>query len=636
MTAFARHRRFALLLALATALLVAACGGGGSSAPAAGASGVVNGQRVEDLFGSLPAAGAPSGHGTITMGQLTGDTPTEIFPIIPSANGTDGTAFLIDQLFVPLYNLQVGGSLQVNYATSAAQRPIYSDHGRKVVIHLRKGLVWSDGKPVSAQDVLFDIALLKAAVREGADNWELYTKGLLPDNIASATAPNARTVAITFTHAYNPAYLTGDQLAGTLTPLPSHAWDIATAGGPAVNWHTPAGAKQVYDYLAKAGTTPGTFASNPLWKVDDGPFTLSSFSATNGSFDLNANQRYTLTGKVRYSTLKVETFTSTTSQFNALSAHSLDVAAIDFSQLNQVPGLRRAGYHVYGYPNIGTFGMILNFKDRTDHFGSVISQLYARQALAHLEDQPAYIKGVFKGAASTAYGPLPTVPHTPYTPSDAGTAPYSYSIPAAVKLLKDHGWTVKPSGQTTCTKPGTGQGECGAGIPAGTPFKFKLWATPDGESPSIPLESEAFASAAEQAGIEISIGTRTFNYQIQNYNDANPADARYENDWGAANWGEYGTSPYPTEQTIFTSDGTENTGGYRDPIADRLIHRTIFGSNGSAAPAAASYLAKQVPVLFLPCADVLDAVSNRIGGTSDSFLAMTQDVFYPQYWYVKK
>ena len=65
-----------------------------------------------------------------------------------------------------------------------------------------------------------------------------------------------------------------------------------------------------------------------------------------------------------------------------------------------------------------------------------------------------------------------------------------------------------------------------------------------------------FAIDEQARRIEISIGTRTFNYQIQNYNDANPADVRYENDWGAANWGEYGTSPYPTEQTIFTSNGT--------------------------------------------------------------------------------
>jgi hypothetical protein len=36
------------------------------------------------------------------------------------------------------------------------------------------------------------------------------------------------------------------------------------------------------------------------------------------------------------------------------------------------------------------------------------------------------------------------------------------------------------------------------------------------------------------------------------------------------------------------------------------MQRTIFGSKRGAAPAAASYLAKQVPVLFLPCAEVLD------------------------------
>jgi hypothetical protein len=65
----------------------------------------------------------------------------------------------------------------------------------------------------------------------------------------------------------------------------------------------------------------------------------------------------------------------------------------------------------------GTFGMIINFKDKTGHFNSIISQLYVRQALAHLIDQPAYIKGIFRGAAAPAYGPLPTLPKTPFTPA---------------------------------------------------------------------------------------------------------------------------------------------------------------------------------------------------------------------------
>ena len=46
---------------------------------------------------------------------------------------------------------------------------------------------------------------------------------------------------------------------------------------------------------------------------------------------------------------------------------------------------------------------IINFKDKTDDFNNVIAQLYVRQAIDYLIDQPAIIKGVYKGAAVPAY-----------------------------------------------------------------------------------------------------------------------------------------------------------------------------------------------------------------------------------------
>lgn len=624
-------------LLLAAALALTACGGGSSGNTVSTPSGTVAGHAVRGLYGSLPTAGARSPGGTITMGQLNGDTPTYLFPYIPSANGTDGTQFLISQLYVPLYNLQVGGRFEINYATSAAEKPVFSDGDRRATIHLRPGMRWSNGKPVTATDVLFGIAILRAAVKQGASNWEQYTKGLIPDDIASATAPDPHTVQITFTRRYNPAYVLGDQLAYTLYPLPSAEWDIDRAGGPHLDWRDPATAAKIYSYLNKAGSSVSTFGSNPLWKTVDGPFTLGSFNTVNGSFTLNRNPRYTLTGPVRFSALKVNTFTSVTSELNALRAGSLDVGVnVDFSDMGQFPSLRDAGYHVFGYPNIGSFGIILNYKDTTDDFDKVISQLYVRQALAHLEDQPAYISGVFKNAASAAYGPLPSLPKTPYTPASAGTPTYPYSVSAAASLLRAHGWKVAPGGRTTCAHAGTGKGECGAGIPRGTPIRFTLAVTPASETASIPLESEAFASAAKKVGIDIAITDKTFNYQIANYNDADPGDKRYENAWGAANWGEFGTTAYPTENTIFQTGAVENVGGYSDPTADRLIHQAVYGDRASTATTVATYLAKDVPMLFLPCADVIDAVSKRVGGTDDSFLAMTQDIFYPQYWYVKK
>lgn len=631
-----RIARLALLPAvLATALTLSACGGGGAATVTS--SGRVNGHTVRGLYGSLPVAGTARRGGTITMGQLSGSTPTYLFPIIPGANATFGTAFLIGQLYVPLYNLQVGGSMQVNYATSLALPPRFSDGDRRVTITLRRGAAWSDGRPVTAADVLFGIALLKAAVKQSAANWDQYTPGLLPDDIAAARAVGARTVQITFKRAYNPAYLLGNQLAYTITPLPSKVWNIAAPGGPHLNWRIPANAARIYGYLNRQGSSPATFATNPLWKVVDGPFRLASFSTANGSFSLDANPRYTLTGRVRFARLSVETYTSASSQLNALRSGSLQVGVnIDFSELGAIPALRRDGYAVFGYPNIGTFGMIINFRDRSGHFKSIISQLYVRQALAHLIDQPGYISGIFHGAAAPAYGPLPTLPRTPFTPADAGRDPYPYSVTAAVKLLRDHGWKVVAGGQSTCVRPGTGSGECGAGIPAGTPLRFTLYSTPPGETESIPLESDAFASAAKQAGIQIQQGAKTFNFQIQNFNNTNPAAAQFTNQWGMANWGEYGTTPYPTEQSDFETGGSSNMGAYSSPTADRLIRQAIYGSSAAAATKVADYLAKDVPMLFLPCADVIDAVSNRIGGTGDSFLAMTQDVFYPQYWYLKR
>ena len=49
---------------------------------------------------------------------------------------------------------------------------------------------------------------------------------------------------------------------------------------------------------------------------------------------------------------------------------------------------------------------------------------------------------------------------------------YPYNLSAAKALLKSHGWTIVPGGVDTCAKPGTGAGECGAGIPAGAKLQF--------------------------------------------------------------------------------------------------------------------------------------------------------------------
>ena len=92
--------------------------------------------------------------------------------------------------------------------------------------------------------------------------------------------------------AFNPGFFVNQQLAAYLFPLPSTAWNVTSPTGPHLDWTVAANAKKIYDYLGKAGGQVGTFGTNPLWKIADGPFVLSSFSPVTSSWTLKANPHF--------------------------------------------------------------------------------------------------------------------------------------------------------------------------------------------------------------------------------------------------------------------------------------------------------------------------------------------------------
>jgi peptide/nickel transport system substrate-binding protein len=637
-------------LLIVVALGVAACGSSSSkksssSAKNAGSANVAASSLGTTLFGTLPPNGTPVSGGTITQGQITGQTPVFIFPIINSENVTTGTISFIQNLYMPLYAGPDGTRPQTNYGQSAASGPpVGSDGDRTYTIHLKPGLKWSDGKPITSTDFLFYIDVLKAALKASPANWGQYVPGEFPMSITSATTPNATTIVMHLNKPYNPGFFLNNQVSDTdnVYPMPSQDWNIDSAGGPHLtNWATdPAVALKIYNYLNKAGGSVSTFATNPLWKVVSGPFKLTSFSATNSSYVLTPNPSYGGSPKPAASQINVDSYTSFDSELNALKSGSIQVmVGFDPSQLGEMGTLKSEGIDVFGGPSWGWFGGIYNFEDKTDDFGKVISQLYARQAISYLTDQPAYIKGIYKGAAVAAYTSIPSAPTSPYTPADAVTAPYPYNPAKAVALLKANGWKVVPNGQSTCVKAGTGAGECGAGIPAGTPFKF-VWANqPSSASSTGVLESEALGSEAKQvAGIDLEFQTKTFNFLVSNYTNTNPANAKYTNDWGVNNYGGLFEDYYPTADGSWNNPGTGlNTGSYSNSTADALIHESVYGTNPKAVTNEASFFAKNPPVAFMPDEDYLLAVnSKKVGGAPNGWMAMTQQQWEPQYWHLLK
>jgi peptide/nickel transport system substrate-binding protein len=610
--------------AVAVAMGLAAC----SKAPSSGSVSSTSG-----AFGEVPAAVGTPHAGTLTWAEAPGTAPTWIFPVTPGANFSTGTINTFQYLmWRPLYWYGDGVRPVVVPSMSLADPPVYANGDTTVTVHMKTNYRWSDGQPVTAKDALFYLDMVRAAVQESGANWGSYTPHVgIPDQVVSASAPNATTLVIHLNKAVNPAWFTANGLYD-IQPIPAHAWAKASANGPVLDFTNPANAKQIFDFLAKQSGSTSTYASNPLWQVVDGPYRLTQFNNTTGGYTLTPNPKYGGPHSKIVPTLQAVPYTSDTAEFNAVLSHSVDLGYMPLNDVPQMSAVKAAGYHVFGYPGWGFAYANYNFADKTGDFNNIIRQFYIRQALAHLENQEGYIKAFFHGAGGLAYGPIPSVPTSPYTPANALKNPYPYSVATAASLLKSHGWNVVPGGSSTCAKPGTGAGECGAGIPAGTKIAFNVLYASD---PVIFGEQvTAWASDAKKVGINISLQSGTFNHVITVADD--PGSPKTVNDWAVAVYGGFVDPYYPTTLGIFSSGGSLNGGFYSNPQADKLIHASVTSNNSDAVKTEASYLTQQQPSLFQPNYDFITVWKNNVSGQPAAIESTTQYFLNPELMYLTK
>ena len=617
-------------LAVAAATALAACSSGGSTKASGGPSPAPS---LGGAFGTIPAAATGPQHaGTITWAESPGTSPTWILPLVDSAaySVNDQNQFSYD-MWRPLYWFSNGVTPAETPAISLANEPKWSNGDTTVTITLKGNYKWSDGQPISATDVLFFFDEVKAAIAEDPANYGPYSPGVgIPDEVANVTAADPSTVVFTLKKPVNPGWFLDNELSGIL-PMPAHAWAKASANGPVLDFAVPANAKKIYDFLSKQSMSLNTYATNPLWQVVDGPYRLTSFDSSSGAFTLTPNTTYAGPHAAQMSVLSAVPFTSDTAEFDAVRAGSIDIGYLPLNDIQQVKIVESGGYRVFGYPSFGFNYVTYNFADTTGGFNHIIAQLYFRQAMAHLEDEQGYIKAFFGGAGGPAYGPVPALPKGPFTPANALTDPYPYSVADAVSLLKNHGWTVTPGGTDVCSSPGTGPSNCGAGIPAGTKLAFNLIYT---SSPALTGEQcTALASAAASAGITIHLQSSNYNYIITYYDNPVPTGKPYINKWAMEDFGGYTDSTYPTQLNVFNTTGSLNEGSYASPQADALINASVTSGNPAAVEAEASFLTADQPGLFQPNPDQIAVWKDDVSGTPASFASLTQYYLNAEFWY---
>jgi len=621
-------------LAVAGLTALAACSSSSGSSSTRASGNTAPSASLGGAFGTIPAPATGAQHaGTITWAESPGTSPTWILPIVTSAAySVNDTSQFSEELWRPLYWFSNGVAPTQTPAMSLANPPVWSNGNTTATITLKSNYKWSDGQPITSRDVLFFFDEVKAAINEDPGNWGPYSPGLgIPDEVASVTTPNASTLVFTMKKAVNPGWFYDDELPNVY-PIPAHAWAKASANGPLLDFTVPANAKKIYDFLSKQAMSLSTYATNPLWQVVNGPYTLTAFDSSTGAFTMTPNASYGGPHAAHMSVLSAVPFTSDTAEFDAVRAGSIDVGYLPLDDIKQVKIVESSGYNVFGYPSFGFSYVTYNFADTTGDFNHIIAQLYVRQALAHLEDEQGYIKAFFGGAGGAGYGPVPAVPQTPYTPANAMTDPYPFSVADAVSLLKSHGWTVNPGGTDTCAQAGTGPGDCGAGIPAGTKLAFNLIYV---NSPALAgQECTALASAAASAGITINLSSATYNYIITYYDDPVPQGKAYINKWATEDFGGFTDSTYPTQLGVFNGPGSLNEGDYSNPQADALITASVTSGNPNAVRAEASFLTADQPGLFLPNPDNVAVWKTDVSGPEASFASQTQYYLNAELWWL--
>jgi peptide/nickel transport system substrate-binding protein len=584
------------------------------------------GAPIQQAGGHTPVRG-----GTVTYALNPETVPNYIFPfsslkyfsVVNSAN-------LQYLLYRPLYWYGEGALPFLNKSLSLAYPPTFQ--GRVVTIKLKR-YRWSNGKPVTARDVVFWINMMK----EERQNWGGYVPGGFPDNVQSARAVSQTEVRIVTTGTFSQTWFTDNELS-QITPMPQR-WDY-TASGQSDCTTRIIDCAAVYKYLDSQAQTPAHWPGSPLWGVVDGPWKLTGYNSQ-GVLTFQINTLYS--GPLpRYHITEFQElpFTSEEAEYNVLQAqgrNTLDVGylpTVDASVpapgqtvgQNPVSGYQLQPLYVWGLSYFPyNFGPL-------DPQVAIINQQYFRTAFQSLMNQAAVIQGPLHGYGKPSTSVVGDYPRTKYLSAKARQGdPFPYNPVAAKLALKQHGWHVQAGGTTTCESPGTGAHQCGQGVAKGAQLNFTL----DYATGLAWLEAEVLQlkSNALELGIHIDLKGMSFNDVVgRAAGDCGPLHNRPCR-WELADWGNgwsYVPDYLPTGDELFGSRSVANLGHYSLKANDILIAATLKSSDISLMWKWEDFLTPQLPVVLQPDApyQLVESINNLRIGPQSSTLAITPEAWY--------
>jgi peptide/nickel transport system substrate-binding protein len=491
----------------------------------------------------------PAHGGTLTEGGV--GTPRFINPLLAtSPTDEDLTALIYAGLLREKDDV---------YEGDAAERYEVSDDGRTYTFHLRDGLTFHDGEPLTTDDVVFTI--------ERAKDPEARTTRRSDWEGVSVEAPDEKTVVFKLPHAYTP-FLEN----ATLGILPKHIWENIPAQEfpfSAYNTHPiGSGPYRVYDVETDASGAADSYS-------------LVSFSA----FALGEPNLSRITYRI-YS-----------SEEELLAAY--DEGDIEsFVSASPKKLSREVGDGAVRIPLSRIFAVFLN-----QNHAPVLANLSVRRALAAAIDTDALVTDVLKGYARPLSGPIPD--------EFLGTEPVRQErrseearIEEVHRILAAGGWKFTPTASSTEN----------AAIGSWTKDKTTLTMTlSTADTEDLVDVANAIAAQWEKAGIPTDVQI----YPLSDFNSNILRPRAYD----AVVFGEVvgrSLDVYAFWHSSQRNDPGLNLALYTNAVADKALVLLRENSNPDERRVALDdflkAIADDVPAVFLFAPDVVYIVPDRVQG----------------------
>jgi len=323
-------------------------------------------------------------------------TPQYVNPILLNTNDVDRD--LVELMYSGLFKRTASQEIVPDLAETFEA----SEDGKTYTIHLKKNLSWSDGQPITADDVLLTFELIQDT---------LY-KSPLRTQFRNMTVSRIDESTIKFTLAQSSSSFFSDLTVGI---LPAHIWgDVLPPNFALIEYN-----------VKPVGSGPFRFDS----------LTRDSTSGSIKEYHLVRNEHYAGT-KPYLNEMTLKIYPDIDSAEQALKAKKVDsisvIPATDRTKVKQalLIDLQMPQYTAIFFSNKN----------------AALKVLDVRKALAQAIDRTAIISSTLGGGAVVVDGPF-----APNLPGAAGTLQPSYDPEAARKALDAAGWT-KPEGSDTRKK----------------------------------------------------------------------------------------------------------------------------------------------------------------------------------------